>query len=168
MRVGEGVEGGIEGGEGGREGGEVGRGGREEGEGGRGGWGREGGSGGWGREGGEGGEGGRGGRKGARQGGREGPERSRQSDRRHYVISRHRTSHTRRSMTSHMTWYYPWGGLGQFFLAQNGSRIYPNMCAKFGCGPTVVSKKRGGTDRQTGRQTKISAALYSRKWCNGI
>ena len=29
------------------------------------------------------------------------------------------------------------------------------MCAKFGCGPTVVSKKRGGgqTDRQTDRQT---------------
>ena len=26
------------------------------------------------------------------EGGREGPERSRQSDRRHYVISRHRTS----------------------------------------------------------------------------
>ena len=28
------------------------------------------------------------------------------------------------------------------------------MCAKFGCGPTVVSKKGGGvqTDRQTGRQ----------------
>ena len=32
------------------------------------------------------------------------------------------------------------------------------MCAKFGCGPTVVSKKRGGTDRQT----KKTAALYSR------
>ena len=23
------------------------------------------------------------------------------------------------------------------------------MCAKFGCGPTVVSNKKGGTDRQT-------------------
>ena len=22
-------------------------------------------------------------------------------------------------MTSHMTWYYPWGGLGQIFLAEN-------------------------------------------------
>ena len=45
--------------------------------------------------------------------------------------------------------------MGQFFLAQNESHIYPNMCAKFGCGPTVVSKKRGGyrqTDRQTDRQ----------------
>ena len=32
------------------------------------------------------------------------------------------------------------------------------MCAKFGCGPTVVSKKGGGgTDRQT-----ETAALYSR------
>ena len=41
------------------------------------------------------------------------------------------------------------------------------MCAKFGCGPTVVSEKKGGggyrqTDRQADRQTKISAALYSR------
>ena len=35
------------------------------------------------------------------------------------------------------------------------------MCAKFGCGPTVVSKKRGGTDRQTDRQ-RDTAALYSR------
>ena len=59
-----------------------------------------------------------------------------------------------------MTWYYPWGGLGQFFFAQNGSRIYPNMWAKFSCGPTVVSKKKGGGG--TDRQTKISAALYSR------
>ena len=43
----------------------------------------------------------------------------------------------------------PRGGVGQFFLAENESHIYPNMCAKFGCGPTVVSKKEGGTDRQT-------------------
>ena len=36
-----------------------------------------------------------------------------------------------------------------------------NMCAKFGCGPTVVSKKRGGTDRQTDRQTdKGNPQLY--------
>ena len=50
--------------------------------------------------------------------------------------------------------------MGQNLLAENESHIYPNMCAKFGCGPTVVSKKGrgGGTDRQT----KISAALYSR------
>ena len=27
------------------------------------------------------------------------------------------------------------------------------MCAKFGCGPTVVSKKGGGGYRQTDRQT---------------
>ena len=38
------------------------------------------------------------------------------------------------------------------------------MCAKFGCGPTVVSKKGGGTDRQRDRQTD-TAALYSR--CQG-
>ena len=33
------------------------------------------------------------------------------------------------------------------------------MCAKFGCGPTVVSKKRGGV--QTDKHTKKTAALYS-------
>ena len=33
------------------------------------------------------------------------------------------------------------------------------MCDKFGCGPTVVSKKKGGG---TDRQTKKTAALYSR------
>ena len=32
-----------------------------------------------------------------------------------------------------------WGGVSKmFFLAENESRIYLNMCAKFGCGPTVV------------------------------
>ena len=41
------------------------------------------------------------------------------------------------------------GGAGQFFFAEDESHIYPNMCAKFGCGPTVVSKGGGGTDRQT-------------------
>ena len=46
----------------------------------------------------------------------------------------------------------PLGWAGSIFLAQNGSCIYPNMCTKFGCGPTVVSKKRGGY-RQTDRQT---------------
>ena len=54
-----------------------------------------------------------------------------------------------------------WGGVGKFCLAQNESRIYPNMCAKFGCGPTVVSKKRGGVQTDS-RQTKKTAALYSR------
>ena len=43
-------------------------------------------------------------------------------------------------------------GWVKFFLAENESHIYPNMCAKFGCGLTVVSKKRGY--RQTDRQTK--------------
>ena len=50
--------------------------------------------------------------------------------------------------------------MGQFFLAENECHIDPNMCAKFGCGPTVVSKKGGGV--QTDRQTKKTAALYSR------
>ena len=50
-----------------------------------------------------------------------------------------------------------WGGVGTFFLAQNESRIYPNMCAKVGCGPTVVSKRGGGvqTDRQTDKENYI-------------
>ena len=53
--------------------------------------------------------------------------------------------------------------MGPFFLGESQSRIYPNVCAKFGCGPMVVSKKRGGggTDRQTDRQ-RDTAALYSR------
>ena len=47
-------------------------------------------------------------------------------------------------------------GSVNIFLAENESHIYPNMCATFGCGPTVVSKKGGGgTDRQT-----ETAALY--------
>ena len=36
--------------------------------------------------------------------------------------------------------------MGQFVLAENESHIYPNMCAKFGCGPAV--ERGGGTDRQ--------------------
>ena len=48
----------------------------------------------------------------------------------------------------------PLGGGGSFFLGESQSRIYPNMCAKFGCGPTVVSKRGGGgTDRHTDKGT---------------
>ena len=50
--------------------------------------------------------------------------------------------------------------MGQIFLVENESHIYPNMCAKFGCGPTVVSKKSGGY-RRTDRQTKKTAAVYN-------
>ena len=53
-----------------------------------------------------------------------------------------------------------WGGVGQIFLAENESHVYRNMCAKFGCGPTVVSKKKG--EVQTDRQ-RDTAALYSRR-----
>ena len=35
-------------------------------------------------------------------------------------------------------------GVGQFFLGESQSRVYPHMRAKFGRGPTVVSKKKGG------------------------
>ena len=38
------------------------------------------------------------------------------------------------------------------FVGDSQSCIYPNMCAKLGCGPTVVSKK-GGTDRETDKGT---------------
>ena len=34
-----------------------------------------------------------------------------------------------------------WGGMGQFFLGESQSRFYPHMRAKFGRGPTAVSKK---------------------------
>ena len=42
--------------------------------------------------------------------------------------------------------------------------IYPNMCANFGCGPTVVSKKGGGTDRQTEKTAALVdlMIMYSR------
>ena len=34
-----------------------------------------------------------------------------------------------------------WGGVGQLFLGESQSRLYPHMRAKFGRGSTVVSKK---------------------------
>ena len=34
--------------------------------------------------------------------------------------------------------------MGHFFLGESQSRIYPHMRAKFGRGPTVVSKGGGG------------------------
>ena len=39
--------------------------------------------------------------------------------------------------------------VGSNCLGSNESIIYPNICAKFGCGPTVVSKKKEGTDTHT-------------------
>ena len=45
----------------------------------------------------------------------------------------------------------PLGWGGSLVLGESQSRIYPNMCAKFGCGPTVVSKK--GVYRQTDKGT---------------
>ena len=42
-----------------------------------------------------------------------------------------------------------WGGVGQFFLGESQSRIYPHMRAKFGRGPTVVSKGGGGVQTRT-------------------
>ena len=38
----------------------------------------------------------------------------------------------------------PLGWGGSIFLGESQSRIYPHMHAKFGRGPTVVSKKKGG------------------------
>ena len=51
----------------------------------------------------------------------------------------------------------PWGGVSKVFLAENQSRIYPNMCAKFSCGPMVVSKRGGGTDTHA---DKVTMQLY--------
>ena len=48
----------------------------------------------------------------------------------------------------------PLGWGGSISLGESQSRIYPNMCAKFGCGPTVVSKVGGGGYRPTDGQTK--------------
>ena len=33
--------------------------------------------------------------------------------------------------------------MGPICLGANESHIYPNMCAIFGCGPTVVSREKG-------------------------
>ena len=47
--------------------------------------------------------------------------------------------------------------MGQFFLGESQSRIYPHMRAEFGCGPTVVSKGRGGGEyRHTTYETFTS------------
>ena len=45
----------------------------------------------------------------------------------------------------------PLGLGGSIFLGEIQSRIYPNMCAKFGCGPTVTSK--GGGYKQPDKGT---------------
>ena len=45
------------------------------------------------------------------------------------------------------------------FLGESQSRIYPNMCATFGCGLMVVSKKKGGGYRQTDRQRDTAAII---------
>ena len=45
--------------------------------------------------------------------------------------------------------------MGTFFLGESQSRIYPQMRAKFGRGPTVVSKK-GGEYRHTHYDTFTS------------
>ena len=47
------------------------------------------------------------------------------------------------------------------FLGSNESHIYPNMCAKFGCGPTVVSRKKWGTDTHKGTPQLYIVDLYS-------
>ena len=49
-------------------------------------------------------------------------------------------------------------GWVRVFLAENESHTYPNMCAKFGCGLTVMSKK-GGTDSQTDRQRDAASFI---------
>ena len=39
--------------------------------------------------------------------------------------------------------------MGPICLGANESHIYPNTCAIFGYGPTVVSREKGGTDTLT-------------------
>ena len=94
----------------------------------------------------------------------------RQAHRQHYVIRdvierraivfKCITCSTFDDITDDVILLLGWGG--SIFLGESQSCIYPNMtlCAKFGCGLTVVSKKRGGgvqTDRQ-----RDPAASYSR------
>ena len=78
----------------------------------------------------------------------------RQADRQHYVISlicdvierlavvfKCLTCSTFDDVTDDVILPLGWGG--SILLGESQSRIYPNMCAKFGCGPTVVSKGGG-------------------------
>ena len=41
------------------------------------------------------------------------------------------------------------GWFGAIFLGESQSHTYPNICAKFGRGPTVVSKKWVDRQRDT-------------------
>ena len=75
------------------------------------------------------------------------------------VVFRRLTCSTFDDVTDDVILPLGWGG--SIFLGESQSRIYPNMCAKFGCGPTVVSKKKGGRETQTDRQTdKGTLQLY--------
>ena len=69
--------------------------------------------------------------------------------RQHYVISRH-VGGLLGDVSCHVSGTpLGWGG-SICLVGESQSRIYPNEFAKFGCGPTVVSKKRGlQTDRHT-------------------
>ena len=56
----------------------------------------------------------------------------------------------------------PWGGVGHIFLAENESRIYPNVCQIWlRSDGRVEAKEEVQTDRQTDRQGDTEA-LYSR------
>ena len=57
-------------------------------------------------------------------------------------------------------------GSVNIFLAENESHSYPNMCATFGCGPTVVSKKGGY--RQTDGNCSVISRLRSPCVCSVI
>ena len=56
----------------------------------------------------------------------------------------------------------PWGGVGQFCLGESQSHIIPHLRTKFGCGPTVVSKKRGGTHTYTHTHARTHARTHGR------
>ena len=52
--------------------------------------------------------------------------------------------------------------MGPICLGANEHHIYPNMCAIFGYGPTVVSREKGGTDTLTASMNgyRITSAIY--------
>ena len=47
----------------------------------------------------------------------------------------------------------PWGGVGQLFLAENESHIYPKVCQIWLLCDSRLGKRVGGADRQTDKGT---------------
>ena len=56
--------------------------------------------------------------------------------------------------------------MGQLFLGESQSRICQHMRAKFGRGPTVVSKGGGGTDTHIMKLVQVCQVQYCQQGVN--